>query len=176
MFHRSLFLLLLFFIAACGSTTENRDPTGERFPSVVGESLSGEEMKLPGDLAGKPALLLIGYVQDAQFDLDRWLLGLMQAGVDIPLYEVPTIDGLVPGMIAGSIDEGMRSGIPKEDWGSVVTVYGDADQIVAFTGDENPRNGRIVLLDADGKVAWFHDRGYSARLVLEIQEKLKALR
>ena len=38
-----------------------------------------------------------------------------------------------PGMAADWIDSGMRRGIPSEDWGSVVTVYRDADAIGAFT-------------------------------------------
>lgn len=166
-------LWALSSLVGCGSTVENRDPVGLVFPSVRGESLEGDSMRLPQDLSGEPALLLVGYVQNAQFDLDRWLLGLAQGEVNVRILEVPTIKGLVPGLIAGTIDEGMRSGIPKEDWGSVVTVYSDAASIVDFTGNEKPNNGRVLLLDPDGKVIWFHDRGYSARLIVELKEKLE---
>ena len=62
----------------------------------------------------------------------------------------------------------MRRGIPEEDWGAVITVYGDAGEIVRLTGNENPANARVLLLDETGKVIWYHDRGYSPRLVLEI--------
>ncbi len=173
---RILPLVLTGLLVACSSNLENRDPTGERFPSVVGESLAGESVRLPEDLAGAPALLLVGYAQNAQFDLDRWLLGLMQAEVDVKALEVPTIDGLMPGLISGTIDEGMRGGIPEQDWATVVTVYDDAADIVAFTGTQKPNNGRILLLDSEGRVVWFHDTGYSARLVLEIREKIRELR
>jgi hypothetical protein len=102
----------LALAGACASTIANRDPTGQLFPSVVGESLSGEEVRLPEALAGKKAILLVGYVMETQFDLDRWLLGLAQGEVPAPILEVPTIEGLLPGLFAGAIDSGMRSGIP----------------------------------------------------------------
>jgi hypothetical protein len=90
------------------------------------------------------------------------------AKVTVAVREVPTIKGLVPGVFAGMIDGGMRRGIPEEDWGAVITVYGDAGEIVGLTGNENPNNARVLLLDEKGRVIWFHDRGYSPRLALEI--------
>lgn len=163
-------LLAPFLVAltACSSVPPNRNPVGETFPTVRGESLDGKDYTLPDDLRGDMTLLLIGYVQKAQFDADRWMLGLLQAEVPVRVHEVPTIDSRIASVFANSIDGGMRSGIPSEDWGSVITVYGDANKIVRFTGREKPRNMRVVLLDADGRVIWFHDRGYSPRLVLEI--------
>ena len=109
------------FIGGCSSPIPRRDPTGEVFPSVMGESLEGVKIAIPEDFAGAPVLLIVGYKQNSQFDIDRWLLGLVQAEVDVAIREVPTIAGLVPGMIGGWIDSGMRRGIPKEDWGAVVT-------------------------------------------------------
>jgi hypothetical protein len=161
-------------LSSCSSTVESRDPTGERFPSVRGNSLSNEPYQLPEDLKGEAVVLLVGYVMESQFDIDRWILGLVQAAVDVRIYEVPTIPGLVPGMFSGSIDSGMRSGIPREDWGSVITVYGDGGKVVSFTGNESPRNARVLLLDPEGKVAFFHDRGYSAGSLLKLAEAVKA--
>lgn len=164
-----LALALTVVGSACASRLPNRDPAGETFPSVVGESLDGKEYRIPEDFAGEKALLLVGYKQNAQFDIDRWLLGLAQAKVTVKVREVPTIKGLVPGLFAGSIDNGMRRGIPEEDWGAVITVYGDAGAIVRLTGNESPNNARVLLLDEKGKVVWFHDRGYSPRLALELE-------
>lgn len=161
---------------ACGASTPNRSPQGERFPSVRATTLDGRSVGLPEDLAGAPVVLLVGYVMEAQFDLDRWLIGLMQLETPVKRVEVPTIDGLVPGLVAGSIDEGMRSGIPREDWAAVATVYGaDAERIVAFTVDETPRNGRVLLLDDQGVVRWFHDRGFSAGILAELDRLAREL-
>jgi len=162
--------------SSCSSTIPRRDPMGETFPSVEGESLQGDRVRLPNDMFGEPALLLIGYRQKAQFDLDRWILGLMQAQTPIRIFEVPTIPGLIPGMIAGTIDDGMRSGIPMEDWAIVVTLYGDnASGVARWTGTEDGLNGRIVLLDAEGRAVWFHDRGYSATSLLDLDRVIREL-
>ena len=176
---RALFLpLLLVTLTACSSNLEpNRDPLGESFPSAVGENLDGETVRIPEDFAGEPVLLLLGYVQRAQFDADRWLLGLLQAGTDVRFIEVPTIKGFVPGPVRNTIDEGMRGGIPFEDWGSVVTLYGErAGEVVRMTGNEEPQNIRVVLLDGDGTVRWFHDRGYSPGKLLELEDELSRIR
>lgn len=167
-------VLSLGLASSCSSPIPNRDPLGETFPSVGGKGLDGTAVELPDDVGGAPAVLLVGYVQDAQFDADRWLLGLIQAGADVRIYEVPTIRGWVPRMIGGTIDQGMRNGIPEEDWSSVVTVYEGADAIARFTGTEKPRNIRVIALDAEGKVLWFHDRGYSAGTLMELLDSLGA--
>jgi len=161
-------------LASCSSTVANRDPVGQVFPSVTGESLSGEKVSLPP--SDRATILLIGYVQKAQFDADRWIYGLLQAQIDARILELPTIPGIFPNVISGSIDSGMKSGIPSEDWASVVTVYGSAaGTIVEFTGNETPRNIRVVLLDRAGRVRWFHDRGFSAGKLIELQKMAESL-
>jgi hypothetical protein len=159
-------------LSGCASgPVPNRNPTGEMFPSVAGESLTGGRVELPDALAGEPAVLLIGYVQEAQFDIDRWLMGLVQAGTAARVLELPTIPDLVPTIASDWIDDGMRSGIPEEDWGVVVKLYGSAaEPVAALTGTTNGRLPRVLLLDAGGKVVWFHDRGYSAAKAMELAE------
>jgi hypothetical protein len=170
----ALLLGALAPFAACRSNHPARAPLGERFPSVSGESLAGEPVELPP--LGAPSVLLIGYVQSAQFDADRWILGLLQADLGVRILEVPTIPGLFASAAGGFIDSGMRSGIPSEDWSAVVTVYGSkADAITRFTGNERTRNIRVLALDADGHVRWMHDRGYSASKLLELAALLRSL-
>jgi len=167
--------ILCTLSAACSTVHERRDPTGETFPSVRGQSLDGSEVALPEVGAGKPLLLLIGYRQDAQFDIDRWLYGLAFANADVRLFEVPTIPGMIPRMFSDTIDNGMRRGIPAEDWCLVVTLYDDAAEVARFTGNRDGLTGRVVLLDGDGRVAFFHDRGYSVGTLRRLLARLTAM-
>ena len=174
----ALFAILSVALLAkgCASPITNRNPTGELFPEVVGESLDEERVVLPSAFSGSPAVLLVGYEQEAQFDIDRWLMGLLQAEVEAAVVEVPTIPGLVPTLISNWIDDGMRSGIPSEDWGSVVTLYGGAAKPVArLTGNQNGRNARVLVLDQSGTVVWFTDEGYSARAALTVARLAREL-
>ncbi len=168
-------VVVAFSFGSCSTTYPRRNPTGEVFPSVRGTALDGVDVELPAVGKGAPLLLLVGYDQDAQFDLDRWLLGLSQAKVGVRAYEVPTIPGMAPRMFSGFIDSGMRRGIPEEDWGGVVTLYGEAAPVAKFTGNEDGLTGRVLLLDGDGRVVFFHDRGYSVGSLDKLQEALVAL-
>ena len=143
-------------------------PIGSPFPAVEATALDGKKWTLPQDLAGKPAVFLIGYKQKSQFDIDRWLIGLRQLRTPVRYFELPTIKGMLPGMFAGSIDNGMRSGIPREDWNGVIAIYRDAGKIVSLLGDKNPLNARVVLIDEKGAIRWFHDRGFSAEVLEEL--------
>ena len=166
----------IFFAKGCSAPLANRNPIGQVFPAVVGHSLEKNRTELPAALNGSPSILLIGYEQKTQFDIDRWLMGLIQTETVAKIIEVPTIPGLVPSIASGWIDEGMRSGIPAEDWGSVVTLYGAAaTPVVAMTGNENAQNARIIVLDPSGMIMWFDDTGYSPRKAIEVAELVSKL-
>jgi outer membrane protein assembly factor BamB len=166
----------LALLAGCRSSLPNRDPVGLALPELAGRGLDGAERRFPAELAGRPAVLLVGYEQEAQFDADRWLFGLLQAGSPAQVLELPTLPGRLVGAFRRQIDSGMRSGIPHEDWGAVVTLYGDAAaRLAEFTGTTNGRNMRVVVLDADGVVRWFHDRGFSAGKLVELDRTVRAL-
>lgn len=167
---RSILLLFLLVPLACVRAISASPTVGEVFPSVEGVSLERRAIRVPEDFKGEKVLLLIGFEQNAQFDIDRWILSIKQLNLNISLVEIPAIRGYFPRVMKGYIDKGMRSGIPKEDWSSVVTVYSDADDLAHFVGTENALNSRVLLLNKDGKVVWFHDRGYSADKMLELQK------
>jgi hypothetical protein len=178
---RTLLLSPLALLALLGCVSpaaiDHSSIVGQRFPSVTGESLDGRARTIPDDLLSdadtRPALLLVGYKQFTQFDIDRWMVGVLQLQTPVEMVEIPTIAGMVPGLFAKQIDEGMRGGIPKELWASVVTVYSDADKIQSFTGTANPMPARVLLLDSVGRVVWFHDRGFSPVLAQELDAKVR---
>lgn len=160
--------LACVLLVSCSSSTPNRIPLGETFPEVSGKALSGDEITLPNDLPDGPAILIVAYKQRAQFDCDRWLNSLTQFQTPVTILEVPTITGWAPRQFSSQIDEGMRGGIPRSAWGSVVTVYRNGDLIRDFTGNTGGQNARVMLLDADGRVVWFHDQGYGSQYGVEL--------
>jgi hypothetical protein len=169
---RSLFItFLLTLLAACSAQYPNQQITGKQFPTISGESLAQQQVTIPSDFTAEKTLLLIGYKQDSQFDIDRWLIGLDMSGVVIPTYELPTIAGMAPRMFSTFIDNGMRKGIPKELWGGVITIYQDGETVQKFTGNQNPNNTRVVLINNSGEVLYFYDRGFSVAAL----NKLKAI-
>jgi len=156
-----IYIFGLLLLTGCSSQYPNKDITGQTFPAVVGSTLEKTSLSIPSDLTDDLTLLLIGYVQNSQFDIDRWLIALDVTETNVKVYEVPTIQGLFPEMFSTIIDNGMRAGIPKPLWQGVVTIYDDGEKIQAFTGNENAANTRVVLLNSEGEILYFYDQGFA---------------
>ncbi|MFT5023713.1 MAG: hypothetical protein ACI9O3_001318 [Colwellia sp.] len=169
-----IFLLILFISLASGCSTKytNQSVTGKAFPAVTGQTLEENTVNIPADFNKEFTLLLVGYKQNSQFDIDRWLIGLDMTETKVDVYELPTIQGLFPKMFSTFIDNGMRAGIPKPLWKGVITVYEDGDKVQAFTGNENPNNTRVLLLDKNGIIVYFYDEGFSVAALNELRDKL----
>jgi hypothetical protein len=173
---QTILLFFLFLLAACATKYPNQQPVGQPFPVVQGENLAGENVYIPKDMNGKPTVLLVAYKHDSQFDVDRWLIGLDMTNTQIGVFEIPTLQGMFPRMFSTFIDEGMRKGIPKELWQGVVTIYENGEDIQAFTGNTNPKNSRVVLIDKNGIVRYFHDEGFSVPALNRLRVEINKLK
>jgi hypothetical protein len=153
----------------------SRSPVGRPFPSVLGTALSGKPVRLPGDLGGVPAVLLVAYQRAAQMDVDRWRSFLEKDAPGLAVYEVPTIPQAVWRWLAGWIDGGMRSGVPRELWPHVVTLYDEGAPVLDLLGDRGNLFAHVVLLDAEGVVRWFDASAFSAAKGASLVETLRGL-
>ena len=170
----SIFLLFLIVFSSCANYEYPSQVTiGGSMVEATGESLEGNTVVIPQDFIGQETLLLFGYKQDSQFDIDRWLIGLDMTQTQVAAYEIPTIQGMLPRMFSGFIDSGMRKGIPKQLWKGVVTVYADGDKVQRFTGNLNPNNARVMLLDKEGTIVYFYDKGFSVEALNEVRAALE---
>jgi hypothetical protein len=173
---RIVSLALCALLSSCSAkVSAPSNVQNSAFPQVRGNSLKQEAIVIPDHFKGRVSLVLVGYTQKAQFDIDRWILGALQADVKAEIVEVPTIAGMMPQMVQSFIDNGMRKGIPESDWASVVTVYEDAPKIISALGNERPQSAYVVLLDKAGKIAWTTNAGYSASQLLELKQVAEKL-
>jgi len=169
------FIICLTLAIGCSTPYPNKKPVGEKFPSIQGKGLNDQEWKIPEDMKGEKVLLLLGYKMESQFDIDRWLIGLDMTKTAISVFEIPTIKGMFPRMFKKQIDNGMRKGIPEMLWKSVITVYKDGDRVQQFTGNTNPNNTRVILLDKKGTIRHFDDDGFSVPSLNNLRESIKKL-
>ncbi len=169
-----LFFICFLAILSVGCSTHyaNQSLTGQPFPSISGQSLEQTPVNIPEDFKGNTTLLLIGYKQNSQFDIDRWLIGLDMTSTKVDVYEIPTIQGLFPRMFSTVIDNGMRAGIPKSLWKGVITVYQDGEKVQEYTGNQNPNNARVVLLSKKGIVLYMYDEGFSVEALNQVRRLL----
>jgi hypothetical protein len=150
-------------------------PIGRAFPWVAGTALSGSRVRFPDDLAGAPALLLIAYRRGAQNDVDRWAAFVRREAPGLKVLEVPVIPALVWRPLRGMIDGGMRGGVPKPQWSSVVTVYDDGAAVRELVGDRGAPVAHATLLDAGGVVRCLEAGGFSDEAGRRLLAALAAL-
>ena len=167
---RLMIISLVLLLSACSTSYPNKDVTGMTLPTMTGETLTKETVTLPSLFDSSKTLLLIGYKQDTQFDIDRWLIGLDMTETEVKAYEIPAIQGMFPRMFSTQINNGMRRGIPKELWGGVITLYGDGDNMQAFTGNEQGNNTRVMLINSKGEILYFYDRGFSVQALKDLRK------
>jgi hypothetical protein len=174
---RFLYLLSLTMVIllTTGCTTQypNQSITGLSFPSVSGQTLEKSNIIIPKDFSGKATLLLIGFKHKSQFDIDRWYIGLNMTNTAVDVYEIPATQGTIPKVFSTAFDNSMREGIPENLWKGVITIYEDGETIQAFTGNVIPKNARVVLLNKNGKILFFHDKGFSIEALNQLRNILK---
>lgn len=167
-------LVLAFSLVGCASYDYPVSlSVGDTMLSVKGENLEGKSVTIPDDFKGEYTLLLFGYKQNTQFDIDRWLIGLDMTQTQLAAYEIPTIQGMAPRMFSTFIDNGMRRGIPKQLWKGVITVYADGDKVQRFTGNQSPNNARVMLLNEQGVIVYFYDDGFSVEALNDVRSMLE---
>jgi hypothetical protein len=144
------------------------DITGEVFPELKAKNLSGEEVILPEVLMGKVTLVLIAFERDAQKILDSWLEPFnmkFKDYEDVDFYEIPMLKRRWK-LISRYIDGGMRSGIPQEKHGNVMTYYGDINKYRDILDMRDKSTGYVFLIDKEGKIRWSQS-GYADESRLE---------
>ncbi len=149
---------------------------GEPFPSVSGTSLSGEPMTVPDDLAGSVGVLLLGWEYSARFEIDAWMQILKEqytAFPDLRIMILPMISG-VGRLMRTVIDSAMVRGIPEEDLGHVLTIYGDLRALRSRLNVSHPRYAQLFLLGRTGRVAWRSEGPPSEERLFALQEALAA--
>lgn len=134
-----------------------RGGVAERFPTLDTVSLSGRRVRVPDDLAGRPALLLLGFQRWHQEMIDGWLGPLARLQADFPhleVYEVPVISRFY--LPARSlIDGGMVRGTPDPAARArTLTAYANVGKTVSALGLAGPENVALRLLDSSGRVVW----------------------
>ena len=127
------------------------------FPSVQGSNLSRQEYRLPEDIEGDVALMMIAFRQSQQAEVDTWLPIAKNLSLQFEpfvYYELPTIDRL-PGLARRFIDGGMRAGIQDlKARQTTITLYLDKAPFRRALDIHSEETITVLLIDKEGNVLW----------------------
>lgn len=158
-------LLAALVAGACGGEEVAPTPAeplvGRRFPSVVGEALSGVAVRLPEDFAGAPVIVIVAPSSDAQEDADRYLVSLRSRGATF--VETPVLASLVTRLTQRYHNGKLKETEPRDMWGRIVPLYKDGAVLAEFIGEvEDEARAIVLVLDRDGVIRFLDGGGYDA--------------
>lgn len=126
----------------------------KKFPVIEGISLSGNKVKFPDVLIGKPSVLAVAFKQKAQLCINSWADEFFpRYGINknVHYYEIPMLGGQWT-MARNWIDGGMRGGVPKPLHDYTVTYYGPLRSYYKSLGVSSKGDCYMYVLDNNGIV------------------------
>lgn len=152
---------------------------GERMPKLEGQTLTGRTAVLPQALAGKVALVAMGFTYKSRFPVEAWAdwyRMTIGSTPSVTFFEVPMIGGAAT-LGRWFINRGMRNGTPAELHDQVITVYGgtgDWKQRLSYS-PEHKDDAFLIVLDREGVVRWLHHGVFDQPQADELKNVLTSL-
>jgi ATP10 protein len=135
-----------------------------KFPVMAVQTLSKNKIELPTYTLGKPTIICLVFEQNAQPLVDTWTYPILEkyTNSEINYYEVPMITSGYK-LVSGFIDNGMRSGVPKELHNNVATYYGSLTQYKADLMMSDKNSCYIFLVNKEGVISHIDESSANAQ-------------
>ena len=146
----------LLLLSGLGLIAGQRQP----MPLTQGQSLSGHEVLLPTSLKGHAAVIVIGFSHASQKSMERWdkeIGAQVKANPGVPLYNIAVLQD-APKIVRAVIKGGIRAVVPAAGQDLFLTVVQGEDQLKSAVDFSSGDDAYVVVLDAEGNIA-FHTHG-----------------
>jgi hypothetical protein len=143
-------------------------------PPIKASTLSKKPVNWPSQLPAERTVIIIGFSQKQQPDIDTWINGLKLKEPGAPAwFEVPLINN-PGGIVRWFIDSGMRRGIPSAyDQDHVVTVYTNKKALMRTMGLPNEATIYTLVVSRSGAILARVSGNYSLGGAAQIAKALK---
>ena len=131
--------------------------SGVELPPLEAQALSGDLTVLPRDARGHGALLVIGFSKAAAKITQEWLEACRSAaqarsaGSGLYCYDLRMLEE-VPRLFRGSVERGMRSGLPEGLQRRTLLVYTENEAWRKRVGADDQDTAYVIGCDKDGRV------------------------
>lgn len=159
--------------------------TGQIFPQLEGEKLTGEQIVLPQDVSNKVSLIGMAYSKKSEATLKTWYQpmydkfvlkrGIWDGNYDVNLLFVPMFTGAKKMAYESSIAK-MKESNRKDLYPHLVFYKGELKPYVTSLGMDDKALPYLFLVDQEGKILYSTKGLYSDKKMERIEEILDALR
>ncbi len=147
-------------------------------PQVHAQLLTGQAVNLPGDLHGKPAVIVIGFSQGSREQVAAWgrrLAPDYHDAQDVSYYEAAELES-VPRLLRGYVLKKIKETVPARAQPHFLTVTDREAEWKFTTGFAAKDDAYLVLIDPSGQVRYTTHGATSDAAYAELKHRLDALR
>lgn len=127
---------------------------GDKFPDVLGKSLSGRKISLPHDVQGKISILVVYFYQEARPQVQEWhnlLLKKYGKCDDLICIEMLMVRDYAY-LYSFILDRKLKRIIPRRRHENVLLYYGKLERYYYYFDVNNLADCYVFMLDKKGKV------------------------
>lgn len=130
-------------------------------PTTQAETASGRSIVLPAAVAGRVGVLVVGFSKRSSDVTERWEARMARdygSSTRVSMLRVAVLES-VPRLLRGFVRGRIERTVPAAKRDQFVFLFHQEDEWKSLVHFEAPDDAYLVVLDADGKVAW---RGHGA--------------
>lgn len=175
---KNMLMLLVFSVASLQLSAQE----GEMFPEIEGETVSNEEVSIPGDTRGKYTLVGMAFSKKSDDELQSWFKPvysrfLQDAGnaglfaefaYDVNVYFIPMFSGLKKAA-AGTAKRKALKKVDEELHPHILFYVGQIASYRDALGLDDKDQPYFFVLDKQGKIVYSTSGEYSSRKMEEVE-------
>lgn len=166
------FALLLYPLLNIEAQEETR-----RLPTTEAVDLEKQIVTLPTDLRAEWNLVSFSYDRKHGKEMEKWSDYLEQKTgpgtefEDVPFYGILLLDD-IPKWIRNLISNGMRSGIPEEDYWRILFIFQEREPIETAYNLIEGEPLQLLIVGRDGTTYTLSDQPFSDEAVAQFESNL----
>jgi hypothetical protein len=147
--------------AICGSQSPQTPlHSGNVFPALTAETLTGKIIELPAMTAGQPVVIVFSFSRTAGKDAQAWTEHLSKDSAHVQIYTIILLES-VPRLFRRAALSGIKSGMPSSVQDHTVVLYKDEalwkQRLAVSDGDR----AYLFVLGSDGQIRWTNSSAFA---------------
>jgi len=169
---------LVLALVVCAGSGPTQAVAQTQIPPLHGTTLTGEKVDLPKCLKGRVGVLVLGFSQASRDAVAEWgkrLTGEYRTSATVVYYEMPVLES-VPHLLRGFVLKQIQKSVPEPGRSRFIPILDHEADWKKASGFVKPDDAYVLVVDAEGDVAWKTEGGATDAAVAEVLRRVDGLR